>query len=117
MIRIMKLMPELEGQELANVAAIVEEMTDEEAQTFAHIYRARRKDAQTVLILAIVGLFSVAGLQRFYVNQIGIGILYLFTAGLCFIGTIVDIVNYKQLAAEYNAKMAKEALAAMKYIK
>ena len=38
------------------------------------------------------------------------GILYLFTAGLCFIGSIVDIVNHKQLAFEHNQKMVFESL-------
>jgi hypothetical protein len=42
------------------------------------------------------------------INQIGIGILYFLTAGLCLIGTIVDIINYKNLAFEYNQKVAIE---------
>ena len=37
------------------------------------------------------------------------GILYLFTAGLCFIGTIIDLINYQDLAMEYNMRMANEA--------
>jgi hypothetical protein len=37
------------------------------------------------------------------------GILYLFTAGFCFIGTIIDLVNYKTLANDYNRKMAYES--------
>jgi hypothetical protein len=36
------------------------------------------------------------------------GILYFFTAGLCFIGTIVDLINHKQIALEYNIKIANE---------
>jgi hypothetical protein len=38
------------------------------------------------------------------------GLLYFFTGGLCLIGTILDIVNHKQLADEYNAQMANETL-------
>jgi len=35
-------------------------------------------------------------------------LLYFFTIGLCFIGSIVDLVNHKSLATEYNRKMAYE---------
>jgi hypothetical protein len=38
------------------------------------------------------------------------GLLYFFTGGLCAIGTIIDIINHKQLADEYNAQMANESL-------
>lgn len=33
------------------------------------------------------------GAHRFYVGKIGTGILYLFTGGMFFIGTIVDLVK------------------------
>ena len=38
------------------------------------------------------------------------GLLYLFTGGLCLIGTIVDLVNHQKLAFEHNQKMANEVL-------
>jgi TM2 domain-containing membrane protein YozV len=50
----------------------------------------------------------IAGIQRFLVNQIGMGLLYLFTAGLCFVGTIVDLVNYQKLTFDYNRQIADE---------
>jgi len=37
------------------------------------------------------------------------GILYLFTGGLCLIGTIIDLINHKSLANEYNRQMAFES--------
>ena len=52
--------------------------------------------------------------SRFILGQIGMGILYLFTVGLCFIGTIVDLVNYKQLTLEYNQQQAQEIILLMK---
>ncbi len=112
-MRIIHLLPEVEGQEMLYIQTLVEEMTEENARTFANIYRARRKDPQTVLLMALIGLFVVPGLERFYLNQIGMGILYLVTIGLCFIGTIVDIINYKKLTLEYNMKVAREALSAV----
>jgi TM2 domain-containing membrane protein YozV len=53
---------------------------------------------------------GASGIQRFVVGQIGMGILYFFTGGLCLIGTIVDIVNHKKLAFEFNQKMAAESM-------
>ncbi|MEO1054611.1 MAG: TM2 domain-containing protein [Bacteroidota bacterium] len=114
MIRAMQFLPELQGQEMAYIESFLKDMTDEEAQTFAHIYRARRKDPQTVMLLAVVGLFAIWGIQRFYLDQIGMGLLYFFTGGLCLIGSIIDLVNYQSLANEYNTKAAREALSLMK---
>jgi len=51
------------------------------------------KEKDTTLILAILGVFGVAGIHRFYVGKIGTGILWLLTGGLLYIGTIVDIVK------------------------
>ncbi|MGZ3891144.1 MAG: TM2 domain-containing protein, partial [Mucilaginibacter sp.] len=53
--------------------------------------------------------FAVAGIQRFVLGQIAMGILYLFTGGFCLIGTIVDLVNNRSLTLEYNQKMVYEA--------
>ena len=46
-------------------------------------------------------------------NQIGMGILYLLTGGLCLIGTIVDAINYRQLSLSYNTTVAFEAMRLM----
>ena len=110
MKRIFKLLPELQGEELVTIQQVMKEMDDEEAETFATIYRARRKDPQTILIMCLVGLFLVPGLQRFFLDQIGMGILYLFTVGLCFVGSIVDLVNYKSLTQTYNANVVREVM-------
>jgi hypothetical protein len=40
--------------------------------------------------------------------------LYFFTAGLCLIGTIVDLVNHQKLAFEYNQKVANEVMYMLK---
>jgi len=101
-------MPELEGDEQLSVAAIMKSMTEDQAEQFARVYRQRRKDATTTLILALLGLFVIAGVHRFYIGQIGMGLLYLFTGGICLVGTIIDVVNYKKLTWEFNAKQAVE---------
>lgn len=43
----------------------------------------------TLLICFFVGGF---GIHRFYVGKVGTGLLWLFTFGLCGIGTLVDFI-------------------------
>lgn len=102
--------PELEGEELQYIAKTIEGLSDDDLELFKTIYKARRKDPILFLLLALLGLFGVAGIHRFFVGHIGIGILYLLTAGLCFIGTIVDMINYRTFSFEYNRKIAIEAI-------
>jgi TM2 domain-containing membrane protein YozV len=111
MANVLRHLPELEGMELGYIQGLMKNMDEDQASLFAQVYRARRKDAQMILILTLIGFFGFAGLHRFILGQVGLGILYILTLGLCFIGTIVDLVNYKSLAYEYNIKMAHETLA------
>lgn len=104
-------------EELMTINARTKNFTDEELSQFCVIYRSKRKDPQLILILCLVGLVGIAGLQRFIIGHIAMGILYFFTAGLCFIGTIVDIINHKELALEYNAKMITETLSMLNMIR
>ncbi|NGP87892.1 TM2 domain-containing protein [Fodinibius halophilus] len=111
MARMIDYLPELEGDEGAYIAKLLSSMDDERAQRFARVYRARRKEPQIILFTALVGFFGAAGVHRFIIGQIGMGILYLLTVGLCGIGTIVDIINYKNLAFEYNRGVAQDVVA------
>lgn len=111
MANVLRHLPELEGMELGYIQGLMKNMDEDQASLFAQVYRARRKDAQMILILTLIGFFGFAGLHRFILGQVGLGILYILTLGLCFIGTIVDLVNYKSLAYEYNIRMAHETLA------
>ena len=104
----LQLLPMLEPDEMAVVQGIIKEMTDQQAQQFANIYITRRKDTQTILIAAIVGFIGVAGIQRFLVGQMGMGLLYLFTGGLCVIGTIIDLINHRALAFDFNVQAAHQ---------
>ncbi len=108
MANVMQFLPELEGDEMLIVAGVIKDLTDEQATQFAYAYRSRRKDPQTILLLTLLGFIGIAGVQRFVLDQIGMGLLYLFTAGFCWIGTIIDLVNYKKLAVEYNHKHAHQ---------
>ncbi|MDB5025107.1 MAG: hypothetical protein JWP78_2862 [Mucilaginibacter sp.] len=96
-------------EELGFLQQATAELSENQRKYFYMSYTSKRKSPQDMLIFCIVGLCVVPGLQRFIVGQIGMGLLYLFTVGLCFIGSIVDLVNHKDLAMEYNKKMAFES--------
>lgn len=107
----MNLIPALEGEELIFLQSITRELSQDKLQNFVAIYNGKRRKTDQVLLGCILGFFGVAGIQRFMVGQNGMGILYLFTGGLCVIGTIVDIINHKQLTFDYNQQMARETMA------
>ncbi|MEN8224829.1 MAG: TM2 domain-containing protein [Bacteroidota bacterium] len=109
MAEIFTFIPEAQGQEMIFLQEVTKEYSEKELTTFAGLYRSRRRDPQMILLVTILGFVVVAGVQRFMVGQIGMGLLYLFTAGLCLIGTIIDLINYQDLAFEYNRKMILES--------
>lgn len=110
MSKVLNLLPELQGEEMIYINNLLDELNDEQAVQFANIYRSRRRDPQIILLTTLLGFVIIAGVQRFLLNQIGMGLIYLFTGGLCLIGTIVDLINYRKLSFEYNSQQAREIL-------
>lgn len=110
MSKIFQLLPELEPSEMAYVQNLTKSLDDQGLMHFAQLYRVRRKDPQMILLTALAGFLGFAGIHRILLDEIGMGILYLLTAGLCFIGTIVDLINYKQLTYNFNTKVAHEVI-------
>jgi len=108
--KIIEYIPDVESNELLFLENITDELTETKLETFCLMYRSRRKKPDTVLLLAILGFIGAAGIHRMFINHIFLGIVYFFTAGLCLIGTIVDILNHKQLAQEHNEKIAWEII-------
>lgn len=102
-------LPGMDEGEIQFLRNLMLPMSEYQQQQFFNIYRSRRKDPQAILLLSLLGLVVIAGVHRFVLDQIGMGILYLFTGGLCLVGTIVDAINYKKLAWEYNMKKAVES--------
>lgn len=103
------MLPGLQPAELMYIQSLTKDMTENEVQQFIMFYQSKRKDTQNLILMACIGFFGVAGIQRFMIGQTGMGIVYLLTGGLCFIGTIVDLVNIKQLAVQYNQQQAMES--------
>ena len=109
---LLQLIPGVEASELVYLQSLTSDLTDEQIQTFAALYNGERKKSDTILIGGVIGLLGIGGVQRFMIGQIGMGILYLLTGGLCYIGTIIDLVNYKKLTFEYNQQVANDVLRA-----
>ena len=108
MANVMQLLPEVPPGEQAAISGIVQNLAEESEQMFAMAYRSQRKDETTILLLTLIGIIGIAGIQRFVLGHIGLGVLFLLTGGLCLIGTIVDAVNHKKLASEHNVKIASQ---------
>lgn len=96
--------------ELINLNHLTAELDEAKLRNFIQIYASRRKKAQDILLFTLLGLVIIAGVQRFVLGQIGMGIIYFFTGGFCLIGTIIDLINHKSMTEEYNIKIASEIL-------
>ncbi len=101
----------IQPDELIYLENLTERLTEEQKNMFISMYSSKRKTTETILICTILGFVVVAGIQRFVLGQVGMGLLYLFTGGLCLIGTIVDLVNHKQMTLEFNQQQAQETMA------
>ncbi|MCO6496708.1 MAG: TM2 domain-containing protein [Chitinophagaceae bacterium] len=109
--------PDASIEELTTISNRISGNTDERIEQFCMLYRSRRRDPQIILLTCFLGFVGVAGVHRFLLNQIGMGLIYLFTAGLCFIGTIIDILNYKELALEYNSRQISDVLVMLNMVR
>ncbi|WP_113651380.1 TM2 domain-containing protein [Pedobacter namyangjuensis] len=103
-------LPGITPQEYAYLQTATNGLNEQQVRNFLMIYASKRKNSSDILLFTLLGFIWVAGVQRFIVGQIGMGILYLLTGGLCFIGTIVDLINHKDLTFEYNQRMVFESL-------
>lgn len=108
MSKVITYMPELQGDEQLVVAKLMTDMSEEQALQSARVYRERRKSESVVLLTTLLAFVGFAGMNRFYLGQIGMGIIYFFTAGFCLIGAIVDIFNHKSLTSAYNEDQAMD---------
>ena len=102
-------LPGISPQEFSYLQSATTGFSEQQLRAFLMVYSGKRRNPDDMILYCILGFF-VFGLSRFLVGQIGMGILYFCTAGLCFIGTIIDLINHKSLAYEYNQKMVFESL-------
>jgi len=102
-------LPGISPEEIGLIQQATQGLNENQNKYFFMVYAGKRKSPQDMLIFCIIGTFLLPGLQRFIVGQVGMGILFLFTGGLCLVGSIVDLVNHKTLSFEYNKKVAYES--------
>jgi TM2 domain-containing membrane protein YozV len=96
-------------EEMAFLQQATTSLTESQMNYFYMVYSSKRKNAQEIMLFTLLGFVGVAGVQRFILGQVGMGIVYLLTAGFCWIGTIVDLVNNKSLVLKYNKEMAYDS--------
>lgn len=108
---LLKFLYDVSTEELTVINNRVTGFSDDQIIQFCQLYKPKRRDPQLILVTCLLGFVGFAGIHRFLTEQIGLGVLYFFTAGLCFIGTIVDLINYKNIALEYNGAKIAETLA------
>ena len=97
--------PGIPMEELTVIQLNTKGFDEEKIIQFLNLYIGRRVKSETVMICTILGFIGIGGIQRFITGQIGMGILYLLTLGLCYIGTIIDLINYKKLTLERNQEI------------
>jgi TM2 domain-containing membrane protein YozV len=107
-------LPGVTPEELAFLQQATAGLTDNQLNNFRFMYQSKRRNASDILLFTLLGFVGVSGVQRFVIGQIGMGIIYLLTGGFCLIGTIVDLINHRSLANDYNRDMAYEAMQMVK---
>lgn len=107
------MLPGIDHEEMVWLEELTKQYDPNTRQKFLMLYQNRRKDPQTILITCLVGLLGVGGIHRFLLDQILMGILFFITCGFCFIGTIIDAINYRRLTWEYNKKVSLEIASMM----
>jgi len=101
--------PGLTTEEMMHLQHATDGMDEKQQQNFYNLYASKRKSTQDMLLLCILGFFGLAGMHRMAMGQVGLGLVYLFTFGLFWIGTLVDLLSIYRLTNEYNRKMAFES--------
>ena len=114
MMYLMPYLLELSGSERFHIQNLIARMPLQQAEGFLIEYRRRRKDPQTVLLAAVIGLVACPGFQRFWLGEVGMGLLFLFTAGFLAMGSIIDLCTYRTLARCHNEIVARKILAELK---
>jgi len=83
-------------------------LPDQQKMLFMSQYDSVKKDPNMILVLSV--LLGYFGVDRFILGDMGMGLLKLFTAGLCGILWLIDIFTIRGKVNEYNRKQANNIL-------
>ena len=111
----MRYFPFAEGEELVFLQNLTDMYDDEQIASFSAAYNARRRKPGETLLYTFSFVLGLSGGHRFYLGQIGMGMLYLLTFGLCGFGNIIDLFRSKSLAYARNVEIANDVASQMKY--
>ena len=109
-------LPGVTLEELTIIEQTTAGLNETQKQYFFGVYTNKRKSADDVRMYCLIAII-IPGFQRFMLEQIAWAVLYFFTGGLFFVMTVMDLINYKQLANEYNQKAAFESFQLAKMAK
>jgi len=93
---------------------LMQDLTDQQKMLFTSQYESVKKDRGTVLILSV--LLGTLGVDRFMIGDLGMGLLKLFTFGLCGILWLIDIFTIRRKVDDLNRKNANEIYQGIKII-
>lgn len=102
--------PGISPEELMYLQHATASLNEDQLKNFVFLYTGKRKNTQDILLFTLLGFLGFAGIQRFVLNQVAMGIIYFLTVGFCWIGTIVDLINHKSMTEEYNQRVTRECL-------
>lgn len=91
---------------------MAKDLSPEQRMLFNSQLSSSLKDRNTVLILSVI--LGAWGVDRFYVGDMGMGLLKLFTFGGCGILWLIDIFMIRGRADQYNRNKAHEILSGVR---
>ncbi|MGH8700251.1 MAG: TM2 domain-containing protein, partial [Burkholderiales bacterium] len=92
---------------------LMQDMTDGQRLLFQAQMAQYRKSTGVAAILAFAGCF---GLHRFYLGQIGLGLVMLITFGGVLLWAIVDLLRIGAIVEGVNRQKAQEIAAQVKML-
>jgi TM2 domain-containing membrane protein YozV len=90
------------SQDVTRLEELKRGLTDSERMELDMQIRTQLKDTGTMAAIACLGFIGIAGIHRFMMGKIATGIVWLVTVGICWIGTIIDLINMGSMVREYN---------------
>jgi TM2 domain-containing membrane protein YozV len=91
---------------------MAKDLSPEQRMLFNSQLSSSLKDRNTVLILSVI--FGGWGVDRFFVGDMGMGLIKLFTLGGCGILWLIDIFIIRDRADGYNRDKAREILSGVR---
>ena len=84
-------------------------LTDQQKNMFMAQYAAERKDRTTLLLVSI--FLGKLGVDRFMMDDVGMGLVKLFTLGGCLVLWIMDIITITDRVDTWNRLKAQQIIA------